>query len=214
MQKLFQSKKSLPKGVYIDREYTSDTEHTRKILRPILKLAKSKPKYKGKCKLGGDVLVAHSRRYSTNSLHHLAEDINGYKASSKENDSTIAFLGELNPMSNFHPAHFEKDGVQYHCLEQFIQEQKAMYFEDHDIAHQIRLAKSALDCKDLAKTIRSFNHAAWCEVAKDRCKPGIRSRFTHAANGHLRNLLLTTGLKQIVEACFDQLWGYRYTIKG
>ena len=210
---LFQSKKSLPKDIYINCEYTADTEHSRKILRPILKLAKSKPEYKGKCKLDGDVLVVHGRRYTTNSLHHLPKDINGYRASSKENDGTIAFFSELNPMSNFHPAYFENDGVHYHCSEQFIQEQKALYFEDHDIAHQIRNAKSALDYKDLAKTIRGYNHAAWCEVAKDKCKPGIRAKFTYPVNGHLRNLLLTTGSKQIVEVCYDQLWGTGIPLK-
>ena len=120
-------------------------------MRPILRLAKTRPEYKGKCKLDEDVLVVQGKRYTTNCLHQLPDDINGYRASSKESDNTIAFFGELNPMSNFHTAHFELDGVHYNNSEQYIQEQKALHFGDYDVAKQIRAAKTALECKDIAK---------------------------------------------------------------
>ena len=116
-------------------------------------------------------------------------------------------------MSNFHTAHFEMDGVHYNNSEQYIQEQKTLHFGDIDIAKQIRATKTALECKDIAKNIRGYNHASWSEVAKDRCKPGIKTKFTHPDNSHLRNLLLTTGSKQIVEACYDQLWGTGIPLK-
>ena len=116
-------------------------------------------------------------------------------------------------MSNFHTANFELDGVHYNNSEQYIQEQKALHSGDHDVASQIRAAKTALECKDIAKNIRVYNHPSWSEVAKEKCKPGIKAKFAHPDNNHLRNLLLTTRSKQIVEACYDQLWGTGIPLK-
>ena len=116
-------------------------------------------------------------------------------------------------MSNFHTANFELDGIHYNNSEQYIQEQKALYFGDHDTASQIRAAKTALECKDIAKNIRGYNHALWSEVVKEKCKPGIKAKFAHPVNIHLRNLLLSTGSKQIVEACYDQLSGMGIPLK-
>ena len=51
---LFKGKSWLPRGVYIDREYTQEVENKCKLLHPILKLAHSIEKYQGKCKLEDD----------------------------------------------------------------------------------------------------------------------------------------------------------------
>ena len=60
---LFDSKKQLPDGVYIDREFTPEIENRRKILRPILRKARGMEKYKGKCKLDEDKLVIQGINY-------------------------------------------------------------------------------------------------------------------------------------------------------
>ena len=86
---LYQSKKHLPKGIYVDREYTEEIEHSRRLLRPILKLAKSQEKYSGKCKMEEDTLIILGQKYTTKNLHSLPSDISGYKASSKESDTAL-----------------------------------------------------------------------------------------------------------------------------
>ena len=117
---LFQCKKHLPKGIYVDREYTEETERSRKLLRLILKLAKGKEEYSGKCKIEEDILVIHGKKYTTKNLHKLPSDINRFKASSKESDTVLAFFGELNPFSNFNISPFTLEGQNYHSSEQFI----------------------------------------------------------------------------------------------
>ena len=47
---IYEKKKNLPDGIFVDREFTPEIEEKRKILRPILRLARSKDKYHGKCK--------------------------------------------------------------------------------------------------------------------------------------------------------------------
>ena len=90
----------------MDREFTQDIENQRKLLRPILKLARTKETYKGKCKLVDDHLVIHGMKYYTTDIHKLPADLSGFHASSKLDDEgkILAFFGELNPLSNFHPA--------------------------------------------------------------------------------------------------------------
>ena len=70
METLYRNKKHLPKGIYIDWEYTEETEKTRKLLRPILRLAKSIPKYKGKSKLEDDFLVVQGKKYTVSTIHN------------------------------------------------------------------------------------------------------------------------------------------------
>ena len=71
-----------------------------------------------------DYLVVHCQKYTKNNLHHLPDDLNGYPASSKSDDHTFCFFGELSPLSNFHPSCFNYKGKQYHCGEQLIQYKK------------------------------------------------------------------------------------------
>ena len=202
---LFQSKKHLPKGIYVDREYTNEVEQSRRILRPILKLAKSHDKYSGKCKMEADTLIIQGRKYTTKNLHSLPSDISGYKASSKENDTALAFFGELSPFSNFNISPFNLHGQHYHSSEQFIQSQKADFFNDTETKSQILKATTPLECKELARKIAGFKQESWNGAAKSWCKPGIEAKFM--SNPYLVSMLQSTGDKTLVEACYNKLWG-------
>ena len=67
----------------LTEEYTSDIENQRKLLRPILKLARSKESYKGKCKMVDDHLVIHGMKYYMSDIQNLPADLSGFHASSK-----------------------------------------------------------------------------------------------------------------------------------
>ena len=205
VETLFRSKKHLPKGIYIDREYTEAIEKERKILKPILRLAKSIPKYKGKSKLDIDTLVIQGRKYTTKTLHKLPEELSTFSSTSKTDGRTLAFFGELNPLSNFHPAPFVINGKEYHSSEQFIQETKSLYFKDEVTAKEIMDCDTALQCKHLSRDIRDYNHEDWSRVAKTKCKPGILEKFRN--NPALLQTLKKTDEMTLVEACHDQLWG-------
>ena len=94
---LLHSRSYLPEGIYVDKEYSEETEKARKILKPILKLAASKPHYKGKCKIDEDVLIIQGKRYTVSNLHTLPEDISTFEATTKSTKDAIGFFGELNP---------------------------------------------------------------------------------------------------------------------
>ena len=93
---LLSNKKYLPRGIFADRQYSEDTENKRRILRPIYKTAINHHSYKGRCKMEGEFLKIHGRRYSVNNLRNLPEDLSGYKCTIREDPETIGFFGELN----------------------------------------------------------------------------------------------------------------------
>ena len=202
---LLNNKRKLPKGIYADKEYTAETEKRRRILRPILKAAKNIPEYKKKSKLDGDTLVIKSQRYTITDLHKLPTKLSGFNVTSTSNDDSLAFFGELNAFSNFHPCTFVIDGTSYNCSEQYIQHRKALFFGDNDSANRILNASTGLECKRLSKDIDNYEHADWKEVAKYQCLKGITEKFVQ--NPTLLGTLLNTGTKVLVEGSRDSLWG-------
>ena len=138
-------------------------------------------------------------------LNQLPDELNSFKVTSKENPSTIGFFGEINPLSNFYPASFTHDGLQYISSEQFIQARKAQYFGDIDTHSKIMGCSTSLECKTFSKQIRNIDEAIWEEVAGDVCYPGIKAKFYQ--NPHVMDcLMLKTGSKRIVECATDRLW--------
>ena len=148
-----------------------------------------------------DKIVLKGRKYGVNTLNQLPEELNVFKVTTKENADTVRYFGEINPLSNFYPASFTYDGVQYISIEQFIQASKAKYFEDVDTYNQIMGCSTSLECKRASRLIRNVDVDRWELVAGNICQPGIRAKF-------LQNPpVMDTGSKTIVECASDRLWG-------
>ena len=167
----------LAKGVYVDCEYPAETERKRKTLLPILKAAKRLPDYKWQSRLEDDKLVLKGRPYTVTMLNQLPDELNSFKVTSKENPSTIGFFGEINPLSNFFPASFTHEGVQYISSEQYIQARKAQYFGDIDTHLKIMGCTTSFKCKTFSKQIQNIDEAKWEEAAAEVCYPGIKAKF-------------------------------------
>ena len=108
---LFKNRKELPRGVFIDKEYSKSTEKERRLLQPVLNAARRLEKYKGKCRLEGPHLVVEGKHYHHQNLHTLPADLDTVAATSKSNETVLGFFGELHPFSNFHPCKFSWDGI-------------------------------------------------------------------------------------------------------
>ena len=170
-------------------------------LRPILTAAHKSENYKEKCQMDGTTLVIKARNYNMNNLHTLPLEINGFHTTSKidSEKNVIGFFGELNPLSNFHPAPFKINGQAYHSSEQYIQHQKCLVFGDKEAADSVLKAETTIDCKNIGRDIKNFERERWKQNAKARCLPGILAKFEQ--NPLLSELLKSTGNKTIVESC-------------
>ena len=122
---LFKNRKKLPDGVFIDREYSKATEKERRVLRPIVKAVRKLEEYKGKCWLEGPYLKLDGKHYHRQNVHILPEKLGPAEVTSVSADNSVAFFGELNPFSNFHPCQFSLEGLDFHSTEQYIQMKKA-----------------------------------------------------------------------------------------
>ena len=202
---LLGNKRYLPKGVYLNREYSSEIESKRKLLRPILKIAKQHADYKDRCYMEEDYLKIKGKKYTVDNIHQLPDEINGYKASTKREGDITCFYGELNPLSNFHKASFEIDGTLYSSSEQYIQQQKAIFFGDKVAEAKIMAACTPMQCKKEGRFTRNFNQDTWNNNAKAQCFPGIEAKFTQ--NDWLSKLLISTADETLAEASYDELWG-------
>ena len=202
---LFKNLKKLPDGVFIDREYSKATEKERRVLRPIVKAARKIEEYKGKCWLEGPYLKLDGKCYHRQNVHTLPEKLGPAEVTSVSDDNSVAFFGELNPFSNFHPCQFSLEGLDFHSTEQYIQMKKAEFFRDDVAKERILHCEDALDSKMISKDILSFNKREWSKVAEELYLPGIRAKFFQ--NPGLMASLLNTGTKNLVESSYDDLWG-------
>ena len=203
---ILENRFDLPRGIYVDREYPIDVEQKRKTLLPVLRATKRLSNFKKQSRLEDDKLVLKGRTYNVNTLNQLPEELNVFKVTSKENENTIGFFGEINPLSNFYPSSFIHEGVQYISSEQLIQANKAKLFGDKETYNEILCCTTSLECKNLSKQIRNVDEKKWEQEALNACLPGIRAKFYQNTNV-MDTLLSKTGIKRIVECASDRLWG-------
>ena len=97
-----------------------------------------------------DHLIIHDKQFSLENLHNLPKEFDVFKITSKSNNNTIGFFGELNPLSSFHPCKFEVNRIQFHSSEQFIQYTKAAFFKDMETSTKILASKTALESKNMS----------------------------------------------------------------
>ena len=155
--------------------------------------------------MDGEFLKIQGKRYGINNLRNLPSEFSGYKCTSRENQDTIGFYGELNPMSNFYNCEFMVNNLRFHSSEQLIQFNKAKHFGDHVTMSQILYTDTPLECKQLARDIANYDEYNWRQVAKNMCQEGITEKFKQ--NPTLDDILIKTGDKNLVECSFDKFWG-------
>ena len=202
---LFKNRKKLPRGIYIDKEYSKATEKEHHLLRPVIKAARRIDKYKGACHLDRPQLVIEGKRYHRQNIHTLPDDLRPMEVTSQSNKEVFAFLGELNPLSNFHPCKFTLEGETFNSSEQYIQWTKAKYCGDKIAMDRILNCEDTADCKEVSWDITNLNRKCWIESTETLCFEGIQAKFLQ--NEHLMEKLLDTGEKTLVEASYDEAWG-------
>ena len=150
---------------------------TKERLRPILTVARKFKEYTGRSKMEETDLIIRGKKYSWNNLADLPQNISTHTVSSRQDSQHYSFFGELNPLSNFHPAPFKCKGIAYTCSEQYIQACKASFSGDIDAMEQIMQPSMPLVYKNLGKTIKNCDLTKWNEEASQICYLGLLEKF-------------------------------------
>ena len=110
------------------------------------------------------------------------------------------------PFSQWYPATFNIEGIEYNCAEQYMMFQKALFFGDEKIAREIMKTKDPKDQKALGRKVKPFNEDTWNRVVRTIVYKGNYAKFTQ--NKNLLKVLLTNNNDVFVEASpNDKIWG-------
>lgn len=109
-------------------------------------------------------------------------------------------------LSNWYLSDFEYDVVGYSSMEQFMMHQKALLFNDYDIAGKILETNNIVDIKVLGRHVHGFSDTVWdrnkCRIVCD----GLYQKFK--CNSDLGEKLVGTGHAVLAEcAVKDKVWG-------
>lgn len=121
-----------------------------------------------------------------------------------ETKDSIYFLGQ--EFSNFHKANFTIKDIQFNSSEQAFMFSKAKHFNDEETANKILESNSPSESKKLGRQVKNFDEKEWNKVSEKYMNIILKHKFED--NEHLKNMLLDTNEKQIVECSpFDKKWG-------
>ncbi len=109
-------------------------------------------------------------------------------------------------LSNWYPAVFTADGIQYATTEHYMMAQKAKLFGDTPIYRKILEAETPKDAKSLGRKVSGFDETTWNAHRVEIVVAGNLAKFSqHPA---LSEFLCSTGENVLVEASpYDRIWG-------
>ena len=109
-------------------------------------------------------------------------------------------------LSQWYPCQFEAEGVTYTSALQYMMAEKAKLFGDEEIRAEILSTSDPRKCKALGRKVKNFDKAVWDKEKEHIVRKGNTKKFLQ--NSALRNFLLSTGDKVLVEASpTDRVWG-------
>lgn len=101
---------------------------------------------------------------------------------------------------------FVVDNVRYSTTEHWMMAQKAVLFNDLEIAQQIIAAKSPAEAKALGRQVKQFDEATWNDQRSAIVVSGNLAKFQQHPD--LREFLMNTKARVLVEASpVDRIWG-------
>ena len=113
-------------------------------------------------------------------------------------------------LSNFYPCEFVFNGKMFNFSEQCFMWQKAMLFNDFEIAEQILNETDVRKIKALGRKVKDFDNELWDKHKEDFMYNACHAKFSQ--NDELKDFLLNTGNREIVEASpVDNIWGIGFS---
>ena len=122
----------------------------------------------------------------------------------RETKTHIFFWGS--EFSNWHHCEFTYKGHDFKNTEQAFMWEKAMYFNDQEIADEILITPSPSSNKGLGRAVKNFDPKTWLVDGYPIMVAVNLSKYFQ--NEDLKKILLRTGDKILVEASpYDTIWG-------
>lgn len=115
-------------------------------------------------------------------------------------------------LSNWYLADFSVNSIQYSSMEQYMMYQKALLFNDMEIAGQILNTTNVGKIKALGRTVKNYEDIIWNGMRQIIVYKGLFEKFQQ--NIELKEKLLETQDNILVEcAVQDRIWGIGLSMK-
>ncbi|APA10083.1 hypothetical protein sscle_05g048530 [Sclerotinia sclerotiorum 1980 UF-70] len=98
----------------------------------------------------------------------------------------------------------DDQGITYTCAEAYFQAVKAWVVKDRSKFMQIAHTRSGLEAKKLGNAIKDLPVARWDQISRHVMADALYFKFNH--NADIRNELISTGSKVLIEARDDRVW--------
>lgn len=119
-------------------------------------------------------------------------------------DTHVFFWGSV--FSNWYICEFEYKGHKFYNTEQAFMWEKAIYFNDKEIAELILATPNPKENKKLGRNVRGFDDQKWAMVSYIIMTAVNLEKYLQYPN--LKKILLSTDNKMLVEASpYDKIWG-------
>jgi ribA/ribD-fused uncharacterized protein len=188
--------------IYINRQFPSEIAERRRVLDPVFRMARSKSM---KASLVQDRLYIDDSLYTVENVCSVPFSLS--ELNERTNETTLAFLGQFSPLSNFYPTNIMVDDMSYCCTEQFYQSRKAALVGDIQSETSIMMSTNPLEMKRTGDAIvmQPADRKSWDSVKDSMMKKAVAAKFTQ--NEVAKQALLNTGTKKLAEASMDKHWG-------
>lgn len=115
-------------------------------------------------------------------------------------------------LSNWYMSDFEIQGHRFSSMEQYMMYNKAITFEDHEIADKILSVSDVRAVKDLGRAVKNYNETIWNGIRQIVVYEGLLAKFSQ--NEALKEQLIATGDTILAEcAISDLVWGIGLSMK-
>ena len=122
----------------------------------------------------------------------------------KTTDKYVFFWNGI--YSQWHKAPMTIDKIEYNSCEQYMMHQKALLFEDNEIAKLIMKESNPREQKKYGRMIKNFDKSIWDKNCLAIVYEGNLAKFSQ--NEDLKEEMLSTGNRIFVEASpLDNIWG-------
>ena len=201
-EKVWSKRRSLQGGtIWLNEDFPVEIDRRRKMLWPFVLGARQgdpdHPDVRITANLHMDKIIINKQAYTVNDIDKLPEFAKRKVHHKKTKDVTIFFSRE-SPFSNFYRSIFEIEEQRYTSVEQYLSYNKAIIFDEPDLATELLHIDEPKILKQKVKRLRKYDEDIWIDRAPALLKSALAAKFEQ--DDDLKQALVETGSTVLGEA--------------
>lgn len=202
---IMRNRHRLPPRIYINDDFAPTTRRRCAIMRPVFKEAQQVDQ---NAMLNRDKLRFQGRNFNVENVHQTG--LNLTKLSEKHDENILAFSGRFSMLSNLYPCRVEIDNQMFNSSEHAYQYKKCVAHGNHRAAAAVVLAQEPEGAMAAGSEVKATDEWKKSEGMK-LMKTIVHSKCKN--NKQVRDKLVSTESKVIVEATRNRVWGVGVTLR-